>query len=49
MNGRNQVADPVRTGCGHYYHGKCLQDWMKRSRSCPLCRGQIDRMDRVIF
>lgn len=24
--------------CNHYYHTKCIQKWLKVSRSCPLCR-----------
>ena len=24
--------------CGHTFHGKCIGEWMKQSRTCPLCR-----------
>ena len=27
--------------CGHEYHDKCINDWSKEKRICPLCRGEI--------
>ena len=24
--------------CQHYYHEKCLKDWLKKNRNCPICR-----------
>jgi hypothetical protein len=29
------------TDCKHIFHSKCLSEWMKRQRSCPLCRTQL--------
>lgn len=26
------------TRCGHSFHKKCLQDWLRDNRECPLCR-----------
>jgi hypothetical protein len=26
------------SGCQHAFHGKCLNSWYTRSRTCPLCR-----------
>ena len=23
--------------CGHIYHYKCIDEWFKRKRECPLC------------
>ena len=22
----------------HYFHSKCLEDWLKRKLECPLCK-----------
>jgi len=22
----------------HYFHTKCIQDWLKRKLECPLCK-----------
>ena len=27
--------------CNHYYHYKCIKEWTKKERSCPLCRIDI--------
>ena len=24
--------------CNHYYHKKCIDDWLKKRQTCPLCR-----------
>uniref|UniRef100_A0A914PPP1 RING-type domain-containing protein n=1 Tax=Panagrolaimus davidi TaxID=227884 RepID=A0A914PPP1_9BILA len=26
------------TKCGHTFHGKCIQKWLKSALSCPTCR-----------
>jgi hypothetical protein len=30
------------THCEHTFHEQCLQDWLLRSHTCPLCRGPVD-------
>ena len=25
-------------GCGHYWHGPCLANWLAHRRTCPLCQ-----------
>jgi len=27
--------------CKHFYHSKCILLWFDRSKSCPLCRGEV--------
>ena len=27
--------------CNHYYHKKCINDWLRKNRSCPLCRTDL--------
>jgi len=27
--------------CDHYYHTKCLNEWLKKKEECPLCRIEI--------
>lgn len=31
------------TPCGHLFHARCLGNWLKMSRTCPLCRSDIVR------
>lgn len=33
--------DIRRTCCGHFYDAKCLGDWLKVNRTCPLCRTDL--------
>jgi len=27
--------------CKHYFHKKCIDKWLKRNASCPICRDKI--------
>ncbi|MBG02262.1 MAG: hypothetical protein CL470_08335 [Acidimicrobiaceae bacterium] len=27
--------------CYHYYHSKCITEWLESNNSCPLCRDQL--------
>ena len=27
--------------CGHHFHKKCIDKWLKTNVSCPLCRNDI--------
>ncbi|KAH9488194.1 hypothetical protein Btru_064808 [Bulinus truncatus] len=29
-------------GCAHGFHEYCLNKWLKRDRSCPVCRAPVD-------
>lgn len=31
--------------CGHRFCGFCLEQWLKRSACCPLCRGDLQQPD----
>lgn len=31
--------------CDHIYHEKCIREWIKKSRLCPLCRSNIDNIN----
>ncbi|TMW59925.1 hypothetical protein Poli38472_004994 [Pythium oligandrum] len=30
--------------CGHTFHSKCFLRWFRTNRSCPLCRGHVDKI-----
>jgi hypothetical protein len=32
---------PKRTPCGHVFHEKCLANWFKVARTCPVCRVDV--------
>ena len=27
--------------CKHYFHGKCINKWLKKSATCPVCRYEL--------
>ena len=31
----------VELECGHYFHMKCVKDWVKIKGSCPMCRNYV--------
>jgi hypothetical protein len=39
---RKLKQNKISTKCQHTFHGKCLQEWAKRSHACPLCRTSIN-------
>jgi len=38
-------AEVRRLRCGHVYHRECVDAWLRRSRSCCLCKQAIDSSD----
>ena len=37
----NLIEDIHKTKCGHSYHKRCLDSWIKISKICPLCRTKL--------
>ena len=29
------------TFCNHQFHAECLEKWVRKQSSCPICRGSI--------
>ena len=37
------VGQPIRLlPCMHYYHMRCIDDWLMRSLTCPTCMERVD-------
>ena len=35
----SQIEDHlVKTKCGHFFHKKCLEQWLETANTCPECR-----------
>lgn len=37
-----QPKEMLRTipKCGHYFHAQCIDQWLGRNASCPMCRNK---------
>jgi len=33
--------DNFKTECDHVFHKECLDEWLKNSSTCPICRSQV--------
>jgi len=39
---RRQQRERIdRLPCGHWYHHRCIDQWLRRSNVCPECRGSV--------
>ena len=37
------VGEPIRLlPCMHYYHMRCIDDWLMRALTCPTCMERVD-------
>lgn len=39
MDELNKTA--VKTSCGHYFNFNSIQEWLKKSNECPICRTKL--------
>lgn len=39
---REEMTAAKKLSCGHLFHARCLQSWLKRQLTCPTCRDTID-------
>ncbi|XP_022862497.1 RING-H2 finger protein ATL22-like, partial [Olea europaea var. sylvestris] len=33
------------TQCGHYFHCDCIDQWLQKNQSCPVCRTSLSRVN----
>ena len=39
--------DLITTSCNHNYHIDCLYKWYKNEKTCPYCRDNIDKSQKI--
>ena len=45
----NGQETQTRLNCGHIFHEKCLEDWLKINATCPLCRKEVSRTPLLAY
>lgn len=45
LKGTTFFVPTVTLKCGHKFHRKCVQKWVKEHRECPYCRGPVETKD----
>jgi hypothetical protein len=38
-------AQEVYLGCGHKFHKKCIEEWFKQKKICPICRREVSMVE----
>lgn len=41
LNELDDYDDKITLDCGHVFHLECLDNWIDRTNSCPVCRSQV--------
>jgi len=44
-NYEEQAKSYMETPCEHAFHAKCLEEWIKYKRQCPICRAVLPPLD----
>ena len=37
----NHIQKVIKTSCNHLYHNECINKWLLKDNSCPLCRNTL--------
>ena len=35
--------------CSHIFHWHCIKEWIKESKTCPVCRNPMNKQDQVNY
>lgn len=41
----DEQEEGVWTYCNHFFHERCLEDWLKINKKCPICKSKCLSMD----
>eukprot|EP00826_Nyctotherus_ovalis_P035786 TRINITY_DN3105_c0_g2_i6.p1 TRINITY_DN3105_c0_g2~~TRINITY_DN3105_c0_g2_i6.p1 ORF type:complete len:310 (+),score=53.29 TRINITY_DN3105_c0_g2_i6:308-1237(+) len=44
-NYEEKAKSYMETPCKHCFHSKCLEEWIKHKRQCPICRAILPPLD----
>lgn len=40
---------PLSHNAGHFFHTKCIAEWLKTNNVCPICRTEIKPEEEIKF
>ena len=40
---------PIGLNCGHCFHFKCIDEWVTKTATCPICRAKININELTIL
>ena len=40
---QDEIKHPLRLVCGHIFCEECVEEWLAREASCPMCRREVRR------
>ena len=38
----NNINEKINLPCGHYFHLKCISEWFKLEKKCPICMAEYE-------
>ncbi len=38
----SQTSDVIQLECNHVFHDECIKQWLKTSKTCPVCRKSVN-------
>jgi hypothetical protein len=41
--GKEKEKEKKHLSCGHVFHTTCVNEWLEKHQSCPLCRKTVDK------
>jgi hypothetical protein len=45
LEGYVEGQTSIKLDCGHYFHDKCIIQWLKMRNTCPVCRHELESND----
>lgn len=47
-NSETKSNKPRQLGCSHCFHSHCIGDWLKKKRTCPICRKPCKKFNSTV-
>ena len=44
----NEITSPKVTSCKHAFCAECLDAWLQREETCPMCRKNLNGVEEAV-